>query len=96
MEKETLNVYSTRYQASLCTIFFKSQQNLHGRLSARLVRQFSSMNIDFCDLTKFAIVRVEHFLFKYTRDRLKSAPYLRLKNIQGTTIGNICKKINFF
>ena len=30
------------------------------------------------------------------RDRLKSAPYLRLKNIQGTTIGNICKKIFFF
>ena len=28
------------------------------------------------------------------RDRLKSAPYLRLKNIQRTTIGNICK--NFF
>ena len=27
------------------------------------------------------------------RDRLKSAPYLRLKNIQGTTIGNICKKL---
>ena len=29
------------------------------------------------------------------RDRLKSAPYLRLKNIQRTTIGNIWKK-NFF
>ena len=28
------------------------------------------------------------------RDRLKSAPYLRLKNIQRTTIGNIWK--NFF
>ena len=26
------------------------------------------------------------------RERLKSAPYLRLKNIQGTTIGNIWKK----
>ena len=25
-----------------------------------------------------------------------SAPYLRLKNIQGTTIGNIWKKIIFF
>ena len=30
------------------------------------------------------------------RDRLKSAPYLRLKNIQRTTIGNIWKKIIFF
>ena len=30
------------------------------------------------------------------RDRLKSAPYLRLKNIQGTTVGNICKKLIFF
>ena len=29
------------------------------------------------------------------RERPKSAPYLRLKNIQGTTIGNIWKK-NFF
>ena len=28
------------------------------------------------------------------RDRLKSAPYLRLKNIQRTTIGNISK--NYF
>ena len=28
------------------------------------------------------------------RDRLKSAPYLRLKNIQRTTIGNIWK--NYF
>ena len=28
------------------------------------------------------------------RDRLKSAPYLRLKNIQRTTMGNIWK--NFF
>ena len=26
------------------------------------------------------------------RERPKSAPYLRLKNIQGTTIGNIWKK----
>ena len=30
------------------------------------------------------------------RERPKSAPYLRLKNIQGTTIGNIWKKIIFF
>ena len=30
---------------------------------------------------------------KTRRDRLKSAPYLRLKKIQGTTIGNICKKL---
>ena len=30
------------------------------------------------------------------RDRLKSAPYLRLKNIQRTTIGNIWKKVYFF
>ena len=29
------------------------------------------------------------------RERPKSAPYLRLKNIQGTTIGNIWKKIFF-
>ena len=29
------------------------------------------------------------------RDRLKSAPYLRLKNIQRTTIGNIWKKYIF-
>ena len=29
------------------------------------------------------------------RERPKSAPYLRLKNIQGTTIGKIWKK-NFF
>ena len=37
------------------------------------------------------------FLFqklKTRRDRLKSAPYLRLKNIQRTTIGNIWK--NYF
>ena len=34
-------------------------------------------------------------IFEQTRrDRLKSAPYLRLKNIQRTTIGNIWK--NFF
>ena len=32
---------------------------------------------------------------KTRRDRLKLAPYLRLKNIQGTTIENICK-IFFF
>ena len=31
---------------------------------------------------------------KTRRDRLKSAPYLRLKNIQRTTIGNIWK--NYF
>ena len=30
------------------------------------------------------------------RERPKSAPYLRLKNIQGTTIGNIWKKIYIF
>ena len=30
------------------------------------------------------------------RERRKSAPYLRLKNIQGTTIGNIWKEIIFF
>ena len=30
------------------------------------------------------------------RERPKSAPYLRLKNIQGTTIGNIWKKNYFF
>ena len=30
------------------------------------------------------------------RERPKSAPYLRLKNIQGTTFGNIWKKIIFF
>ena len=30
------------------------------------------------------------------RERPKSAPYLRLKNIQGTTIGNIWKKVFFF
>ena len=41
----------------------------------------------------FGIVRLEK---KTRRDRLKSAPYLRLKNIQGTTIGNICKKLFFF
>ena len=29
------------------------------------------------------------------RERPKSTPYLRLKNIQGTTIGNIWKKIFF-
>ena len=29
------------------------------------------------------------------RERPKSAPYLRLKNIQGTTIGKIWKKIFF-
>ena len=29
------------------------------------------------------------------RERPKSAPYLRLKNIQGTTIGNIWKKFFF-
>ena len=34
-------------------------------------------------------------LFKTRRERPKSAPYLRLKNIQGTTIGKIWKK-NFF
>ena len=33
---------------------------------------------------------------KTRRDRLKSAPCLKLKNIQGTTIGNICKKLIFF
>ena len=33
-------------------------------------------------------------LSKTRRDRLKSAPYLRLKNIQRTTIGNIWK--NYF
>ena len=36
---------------------------------------------------------------KYTltrRERPKSAPYLRLKNIQGTTIGKIWKKLFFF
>ena len=32
---------------------------------------------------------------KTRRERPKSAPYLRLKNIQGTTIGKIWKK-NFF
>ena len=31
---------------------------------------------------------------KTRRDRLKSAPYLRLENIQRTTIGNIWK--NYF
>ena len=30
------------------------------------------------------------------RDSFKLAPYLRLKNIQGTTLGNIWKKIYFF
>ena len=30
------------------------------------------------------------------RERPKSAPYLRLKYIQGTTIGNIWKKNDFF
>ena len=29
------------------------------------------------------------------RERPKSAPYLRLKNIQGTTIGKIWKKFFF-
>ena len=39
--------------------------------------------------------RVHLFLLELTRrDRLKSAPYLRLKNIQRTTIGNIWK--NYF
>ena len=33
---------------------------------------------------------------KTRRERPKSAPYLRLKNIQGTTIGNIWKKNIFF
>ena len=28
------------------------------------------------------------------RERSKSAPYLWLKNIQGTTIGNICKTLS--
>ena len=37
------------------------------------------------------------FIKKVTRrDRLKSAPYLRLKNIQRTTIGNIWKNYFFF
>ena len=39
-------------------------------------------------------------LLETRRERPKSAPYLRLKNIQGTTIGKIWKKIflkkNFF
>ena len=40
---------------------------------------------------------VRKFLQSQTRrERPKSAPYLRLKNIQGTTIGNIWKKLFFF
>ena len=31
-----------------------------------------------------------------SRERPKSASYLRLKNLQGTTIGETCEKINFF
>ena len=42
-------------------------------------------------LTKTLVTLIE----ETKRDRLKSAPYLRLKNIQGTTIGNICKKFFF-
>ena len=34
--------------------------------------------------------------FDKRRESPKSAPYLRLKNIQGTTIGNIWKKTTFF
>ena len=53
------------------------------------------------EIKKLVTVRVGHFSLekrrlKTRRDRLKSAPYLRLRNIQGTTIGNICKEIIFF
>ena len=34
-------------------------------------------------------------LLQTRRERPKSAPYLRFKNIQGTTIGNIWKKLFF-
>ena len=40
--------------------------------------------------------QIHHVVITITRrERPKSAPYLRLKNIQGTTIGKIWKK-NFF
>ena len=43
---------------------------------------------------KYNLIRLRLKLKETRRDRLKSAPYLRLKNIQRTTIGNIWK--NFF
>ena len=47
------------------------------------------------DCKKSGPLRVRLSTEKETRrDRLKSAPYLRLKNIQRTTIGNIWK--NYF
>ena len=48
------------------------------------------------DCKKSGPLRVRLSTEKETRrDRLKSAPYLRLKNIQRTTIGNIWKKYFF-
>ena len=48
------------------------------------------------DLAMWISQLIGKILRKRTRrERPKSAPYLRLKNIQGTTIGNIWKK-NFF
>ena len=40
--------------------------------------------------------QIEQRHYGTRRERPKSAPYLRLKNVQGTTIGKIWKKIFFF
>ena len=46
-------------------------------------------------LVRNTILRVFYERKRTRRERPKSAPYLRLKNIQGTTIGKIWKKIFF-
>ena len=67
-----------------------------------LVRRKTSA-VSIVALTLFNF-HIQHFFGKCyleneqstRRERPKSAPYLRLKNIQGTTIGNIWKKKYFF
>ena len=52
-----------------------------------------------CDSKHYNTPKFDVWLNKTRRERPKSAPYLRLKNIQGTTIGKIWKIFfskNFF
>ena len=51
---------------------------------------------EFFGLTKKNEKKLTTVIVLTRRDSLKSAPYLRLKHIQGTTIGNIWKKLFFF
>ena len=57
---------------------------------------FAMIQLTLVIFRKLVFVRISSNFIQTRRERPKSAPYLRLKNIQVTTIGNFWEKNIFF